>query len=278
MDKKEIINALKEIKTNSPKRNFKQSIELIVNLKGIDLKKTDNQINTFANLHYGWGKKLSVCAFVGPELKSQAKEVCDETITQEDFEKYKDKKLMKKLARTHDLFIAQANIMAKVATSFGRVLGPLGKMPNPKIGGVLPPNGNVKATYERFQKTKKLMSRNFPLVQCSVGLEDQEEAEIIDNITTIYNKILSEVPAGENNIRNVYLKLTMGKPVLVGGSEEAKEEPAKKVKVTEKPKDDESPKEDDTSKEDKNKEEAKEEAPKEEKSESKKEDKKEKSE
>jgi len=232
MEKQEAIKTLKKLKENSPKRNFKQTVELIINLKGVELKKQDNQINIFANLHYSWGKKVSVCAFVGPELQKQSEEVCDEAITVDNFPKYKDKKLLKQLAKKHDFFIAQANIMPQVASNFGRVLGPLGKMPNPKIGCVLPPNGNVKAVYERLQKTKRLMSRDNPVVQCSVGKEDANEEELVDNIVTVYNALVHALPNEKHNIKDAYLKLTMGKAFLIG-EKKKEEEPVKKEKKEE---------------------------------------------
>lgn len=229
MDKKQVSEALEQVKKNSQKRNFKQSIELIINLKGLNLKKQDQQINTFSTLHYNWGKKVSVCAFVGPELKSQAESCCDETVLADNFSKYTDKKLLKKLARKHDFFIAQANIMPKVATTFGKVLGPLGKMPNPKIGAILPPNGNVKAVYDKLQLTKKLMSRANPVIQCSVGTEDMKDEEIIDNALTVYNSLVHELPNEVHNIKNIFMKMTMGKSFMVGSNNE-EEEPKKEVK------------------------------------------------
>ena len=57
-----------------------------------------------------------------------------ETITKEDFPRYKDKKEIKRLVRDYDFFIASAKLMPAVATSFGRVLGPAGKMPSPQLG------------------------------------------------------------------------------------------------------------------------------------------------
>jgi len=227
MEKQEAIKTLKKLKETSPKRNFKQSVELIINLKGVDVKKQDNQINIFANLHYSWGKKVSVCAFVGPELQKQAEEACDEAITADKFPQYKDKKLLKKLAKAHDFFIAQANIMPQVASNFGRVLGPLGKMPNPKIGCVLPPNGNVKVVYERLQKTKRLMSRDNPVVQCSIGKEDATEEELVDNVMTVYNALVHALPNEKHNIKSAYLKLTMGKAFMIG-EKQAEEKPVKK--------------------------------------------------
>jgi large subunit ribosomal protein L1 len=182
---------------------------------------------------YGWGKKVSVCAFVGHELQKQAESICDETILVDNFPKYKDKKL-KKLAKKYDFFIAQANIMPQVATNFGRVLGPLAKMPNPKIGCVLPPNGNVKAVYEKLQKTKKLMSRNNPIIQCSVGKEDMKDEEIIDNVMSVYNTLVHALPNEKHNIKNAYLKMTMSKAFMIGEKQEKKEVKEKEEKEVKK--------------------------------------------
>jgi len=57
-----------------------------------------------------------------------------DTITEEDFVKYKETKDIKKLAKKYDAFIAVAPMMGKVATKFGRVFGPMNRMPSPQAG------------------------------------------------------------------------------------------------------------------------------------------------
>ena len=222
MDKALAAKTLKTVKENSPKRNFRQSIDLIINLTGIDLKKQEQQLNTFITLHNGSGKKVSVCALVGPELEKQAKEVCDEVILAEEFARFKDKKLIKKLATKHDFFVSQANLMPQIATAFGRVLGPRGKMPNPKMGGILPPNANIRQLYEKLGKTVKIATKNEPCIKCMVGKEDSNEEEVIDNILTIYNSVIHLLPNEKHNVKNIMLKLTMGPAFVMG--EEAKEQ------------------------------------------------------
>lgn len=231
MDKKEIISVVKSLKESSKKRNFKQTFDLIANLKNIDLKKTDNQVEFFINLHFSKGKKMSVCALVGPELKPEAEKTCDETISSDAFEKYqKDKKLAKKLADKHDFFIAQANIMPKVAAAFGRVFGPRGKMPNPKAGCVVPPKAVLKPLYDRLQKVLKVSIKTTPLFQCAVGSEDMPDEEIADNIMVVYDQLIHHLPSEKHNIKNIFIKTTMGSPVtldengrLVKKEEEKKE-------------------------------------------------------
>ena len=121
MEKQQVIDTLKKVKQNSNKRNFKQSIELIINLKGLNLKKQDNQLTLYSTFHYSWGKPISVCAFVGPELKAAAESVCNETILADDFPKFKDKKMLKQLARKHDFFIDMGDLEVVQAMAFYRL-------------------------------------------------------------------------------------------------------------------------------------------------------------
>jgi len=274
MDKNNLVKTLKFLKEKAKSRNFKQSIDVIFNFKDLDLKKADNQVDFFVNLHYGRGKKVKVCAFIGPELAAEAKNVCDEAVLVDDFVKYqKDKKLVKKLANECDVFIAQANIMGQVAGAFGRVLGPKGKMPNPKAGCVVPPKATLKPLKERLQKIVKVTAKTSPSFKCGVGTEEMPEEEVADNVLTLYNNLIHHLPKETANIRSILLKLTMGKPIkiddkgniiAVKGEEEPKEE-VKKPKVEVKKKGvKETPKEEEV-KEEKKEEPKAEEKPKEEK-------------
>ena len=216
MNKESILKALEQLKKESKERKFKQSIDLIVALKDLDFKKLDNQVDFFITLHYSTGKKIKVCALVGPELGDEAKKVFDHIILQDDFGKY-DKKKTKKLAKQYDFFVAQANIMARVASTFGRFLGVRGKMPNPKAGCVVPPKGaNLKALYDKLQKTMKISAKKVPLVQLRAGTQDMPVEQVADNIMFIYDQLVHHLPSEKNNIQAVYLKLTMSKPITLG--------------------------------------------------------------
>lgn len=214
MDKKTVLEALRKVREESKKRNFAQTVDLIVNLKDIDLKKTEEQVDFFAVTHHSTGKKKKICALIGPELLDEAKRVCDRAIMAEEFEAFaRDKKLAKKLASEYDFFIAQANIMPKIASAFGKVFGPKGKMPNPKAGCIIPPKAALKPLYDKLQNTLKISAKTAPMIQCLVGKESLRDEEIADNIIDIYNQIESKLPKGKNNIKNMLIKLTMGKPV-----------------------------------------------------------------
>ena len=228
MDKEQIQAALSKSKDISEKRNFKQSFDLIINLKGLDIKKPEHQIDTFVTLPHSRGKKVKVCALVGPELGEQAKGIFDSVIMSDNFEKYKEKKEVKKIANSFDFFIAQANIMPKVATVFGRVLGPRGKMPNPKSGSVVPPNANLKPLYEKLQRTVRATTKSAPLIQCGIGSEDMSNNEVAENALTVYSSLLQVLPNEKHNIRDIYIKLTMGKLIKVGEKLEVTKETNKK--------------------------------------------------
>jgi large subunit ribosomal protein L1 len=215
MDKNKFKKALEEIKKNSPKRKFIQSYDLIFGLQNLDLKKPEQQLDVYVTMQFPRGKKVKICAFVGPELLDEATKVCDLAILVDDFPKYEQKKLAKKLAGSFDFFIAQANIMAKVASSFGRILGPRNKMPNPKAGCVVPPKVQLKPLYDKLQKTVRVSARTALMSQCAVGNEEMKDEEVLDNIMNIYNQVVHTLPGHENNIRAIYLKMTMGKPVRV---------------------------------------------------------------
>jgi len=210
MDKKTILEALKKLRETGKKRNFSQSVDLIVTLKDIDLKKPEEQVDFFATLHHPTGKKRKVCALVGPELMDEAKANCDKAVMVDEFDKYsKDKKLIKKLASEFDFFIAQANIMPKVAAAFGKVLGSRGKMPNPKAGCVVPPKTSLKPLYERLQGTIRVQAKLSPLVQIFAGKESLKDEELADNVLDIYSQLEAKLPRGKNNVKNVFMKFTM---------------------------------------------------------------------
>lgn len=215
MNKNTIIQSLKQVREGSKKRNFNQTFDLIINLKDLNLKNPDEQVDLYLQLPHHVGKTVKVCALVGPELKEEAEANCDKTISTQDFERFTDKKTIKSLAAEYDFFVAQANIMGQIAKTFGRVLGPRGKMPNPKAGCVVPPKFNLKALYEKLQNTSRVSAKSTPLIQVSVGKEDMADEFIAENITTIYNTLIHTLPKEENNISSILLKTTMGKPVRV---------------------------------------------------------------
>ncbi len=213
MNKADVQKALEEIK-KQPKRNFTQSYDLIINLKNVAA--AQGALDFFVTLHHPKGDKIKVAAFVDQQLSEQANKFCDLTIKETEFLNYKDqKKELKKLAEEYDYFIAQSNLMPKIAAVFGRVLGTKGKMPNPKLGCVVPPNANLEPLVKKLITTVRLAAKKGNNLQLMVGKEDQPEEQIIENILTVYQATLKQLPNEMQNIKNITLKLTMGKPVKI---------------------------------------------------------------
>ncbi len=217
MDKNKVLEIIKKIKESSKKRNFVQTYDLIINLKNLDMKKPDNHVDFFLSLPYGVGKKVKVCAFIGPELKDEASKNCDKFILVDDFPKFaNDKKMIKKLAREFDYFIAQANIMPKVATTFGKVLGVRQKMPNPKAGCIVPPKASLKPLIEKLQKLIRISAKKQLIIHLKIGSEKMDDNQVTENVMSVYNTLLSHLPNERNNVRKLFLKLTMSESFEIG--------------------------------------------------------------
>lgn len=198
-----IQEALRQLRKE--KRNFSQSVDLIVNLKKFDPRK--QSINLLLQVPYKI-KDIKIAGFL--EKKS---ELID-TILEKDFVKYKGKKDIKKLAR-YDFLIANAKLMPKIATVFGRVLGPRDKMPNPQTGILTIENENeIKKIIDKLEKSIKIKTKE-PSVKLSVAKEDMKDEEIIENCESIYHSILNALPNKKENIKSVLIKLTMSKPIKV---------------------------------------------------------------
>lgn len=215
MDKSKLIDAIKRARPLEKKRNFEQSIDIIINLKEIDLNKEEGKLDEFVVLPAGRARPAKICALVGPELKLQAEKLCDLTILSDDFPKWEDKRKARNLAREYDFFLAQANIMPVIAKSFGKYLGPIGKMPSPKASHVLPPKANLEPLVKSLKNTIKVAIKKTPVIQFSIGSEKFLDEQLAENFFAAYNKVVSKLPNGEHNISNIIIKTTMGKPVKV---------------------------------------------------------------
>ena len=217
MDHKDALQAITYVTKHSPKRSFNQAVDLIITLKDLDLKKPDQQVDFFMSMPHKRAKAAKVCGLVGPELYDQAKEALDAAISIDEFKTFaKDKRAAKKLGRTYDFFVAQADIMPKVAQTFGKILGPLAKMPNPKAGCVVPPNANLSQLYDKLQYTLHVLVKKQKMFQAGIGREDGDANAIAENAFAVYDQLMHHLPLEKNNIKDVFVKVTMGKAVKLG--------------------------------------------------------------
>lgn len=203
--KQELKKALSELRKGK-ERKFDQTVDLIINLQKFDLKK--NQINLFISVPFRI-KEKKICAF----FETKNKDI--ETITPEQFKRYSDKKALKKLVKNFDFFIAQASLMPKIATVFGRVLGPAGKMPSPQLGILTNINEKeINELREKINNSVKIKIKESS-VKLAVGKQSMKDEEIVENTMIVYNAILKSLLKGKDNIKNIELKFTMTKPYKI---------------------------------------------------------------
>ncbi len=199
-----IQEALAELRKEK-KRKFVQTLDLIVNLKDFDIRK--EALNTFVSVPNAGQKKI------GAFLTKRSKLV--DTITEVDFDKYKELKDMKKLAKKYDYFIAVAPMMSKIATKFGRVFGPMGKMPSPQAG-IIPKDdeASVKMMLDKMKKVIRVKNKEMA-IKLAVGKEDMDDEKLMENINSFMKNLEKVLPRGKENVKEVLIKFTMTKPLRV---------------------------------------------------------------
>jgi large subunit ribosomal protein L1 len=212
LDQKTILNAVKEAKEKSEKRKFDQSIELILNLKDVDMKSSEGKLQEIVELPYSLAKQNKICVIASGELALKARRAnADLVIERAELEGFAGKKReLRKIANDYDFFIAEAPLMPSVGRVLGPVLGPRGKMPMP-----VPPTADIASLIGKHRKTLVVRIRNQPILQCRIGSENMKEEEITENIQAVLRVVEGKLKRGEKNIKLAYIKASMGKPVSI---------------------------------------------------------------
>ena len=203
-----IAEKLKEAHEGSKPRGFAQSWDLIFVLRDIDLKKPENRLKLELFLPEGLGKELKT-AVVADTMGPDAKKHADLVIMKADIPSLaKNKKKLRKLARDYDWWFGEAPLMPIIGKQLGAILGTRGKMPKP-----VPPKINLEGMIKRAKGSIKIRLTNTPVIQVRVGNESMPDENVAKNIEAVQNFVFERLPKGKNNIKNVMVKLTMGKPV-----------------------------------------------------------------
>ena len=211
MNRKKLTEAVNKALEDKGKRKFTQSIELIINTRGVDFTKSENRVNVDVVLPNGKGGKELKAAVIAEEVMGAdaKKGGADLVILPAELPSYAEPKKLKDLAENYFL-LAQPNLMGQVAKSLGQYLGKRGKLPRPIIG-------NVKDMIAKSKNSIRITTKGkyLPVLHAFVGTEKMEAEELIDNAEAIYDAIKAKI-GGEGNVKSVYVKLTMGRPVKVG--------------------------------------------------------------
>jgi large subunit ribosomal protein L1 len=212
LDKKTIVDAVKQAKAQSGGKKFNQTIDLILNIKEVDMKAPEGKIQAVVELPHATVKPNKVLVVASGELAMKARQSdADKVIERGDLEALGGKKKeLRKLANEYDVFISEAPMMAMVGKTLGPVLGPRGKMPIP-----VPPNADIVELLKKHRKTVVVRMRTQPIIQVSVGSEAMSEDDLFDNVQAVLRFLEGKLKRGLKNVKNVYIKTSMGLPVKI---------------------------------------------------------------
>lgn len=212
LDRKTLLDAVREAKKQSGEREFNQTIEFILDIKEIDMKSPEGKIQAVVDLPHATGKQNKICFVASGELALKARQAkADAVLEKSDLEAYAgNKKQLRKLANAYDVFLSEAPLMPLVGKILGPALGPRGKLPVP-----VPPNADIAPLITKHRKTVVVKMRNQPIIQCAVGTADMKEEQIVDNIQAVLRLVEGKLKRGLKNVKLAFVKTSMGKPVEI---------------------------------------------------------------
>jgi len=187
---------------------FKESVDVAVNL-GVDPKKSDQVVRGATVLPNGTGKSVRVAVFAQGENAEKAKEAGADIVGFEDLaESIKGGQL------DFDVLIATPDAMRLIG-QLGKILGPRGLMPNPKVGTVTPDVAgavrNSKAGQVSYRTDKA------GIIHCTIGRADFEIAALRENLKALIADLEKAKPAASKGhfMRKLTVSSTMGPGVVV---------------------------------------------------------------
>ena len=204
----QLTEMVKNAKAATKEKKFKQSLELILNFKDVDVKK-GFAINEVVQLPKT-SSPATVCVMATGDMGQKAKQAnADAVIGTEELDKFAtNKRESRKFINKYDFFLADTQVMPLVGKTLGQLLGPRGKMPTP-----VPFNAPIDAFLQRFRSSIKVRTRASLSLSCKIGDETMDDADLAVNAHAILSAVEKKLPNGEKNMKRIMIKTTMGKPV-----------------------------------------------------------------
>ncbi|MEM9668537.1 MAG: 50S ribosomal protein L1 [Pseudomonadota bacterium] len=206
-----VAEAVSLVKSNA-KAKFDETIEMAINL-GVDPKYADQMVRGVVNLPSGTGKDVRVAVFARDAKADEAKEAGADIVGAED--------LMEQIQggfSDFDRVIATPDMMAVVGR-LGKILGPRGLMPNPKVGTVTPNVGEAvkssKGGAVEFRVEKA------GIVHAGVGKASFSEDALQANVKAFIDALVKAKPSGAKGtyFKKIALSSTMGPGVVIDATE-----------------------------------------------------------
>jgi large subunit ribosomal protein L1 len=203
----EAIALVKQLK----RAKFDESVEVHVRT-GLNVRHADEQLRGTVALPHGLGKEIKVAVFAKGEKAREAEEAGADVVGAED--------LAERIQGGFDDFdvaIATPDLMPIVGR-LGRILGPAGKMPNPKVGTVTNDVGRA-VTESKAGKVEYRTDRH-AIVHLVIGKTDFDERLLLENYAAVIDELIRAKPAAAKGryIRSVTFASTMGPGVKVDPS------------------------------------------------------------
>lgn len=200
----EAINLAKECSYTK----FDESVDLSVNL-GIDPKKSDQMVRGTVVLPHGIGKKVRVLVFAKGEKEKEAQDAGADFVGAED--------LVEKINKgwlDFDKAVATPDVMGLVG-KLGKILGPRGLMPNPKLGTV---TFDIARTVREIKAGRiEYKSEKAGIVHIPIGKVSFDTQKLIDNARAVINSIVKAKPATSKGryLKKLSISSTMGPGIAV---------------------------------------------------------------
>ncbi|MCG3216755.1 MAG: 50S ribosomal protein L1 [Candidatus Heimdallarchaeota archaeon] len=212
MVEKELKEAIKIMKKQSPSRNFVESVDIAINLRDINLQDPAKRFQLDVQLPNSVKKDIKICVLAeGSQLVEAQSAGAARVIDKEELESIsREPKLAKKIAQQYDFFVASAPLMPLIGRNLGKYLGPRGKMPKP-----VPPTAPIEPLLQKYSATVQIRLRQSPVIHARIGTVDMENDALAENALTVVGNVESRLDKGENNIRSIIIKTTMGPPIKV---------------------------------------------------------------
>jgi len=197
---------IKEAKSADKERKFKQSLELIMVFKDIDVKKGFS-LNETVQLPKT-NSPAAVCVMASGDMGLKAKSAkADRVIDNDELNRLAaNKRESRKMINSFDFFLADTKLMPIVGKVLGQILGPRGKMPIP-----VPFNAPIDSFLDRFRSSVRVKVKNSLSMSCKIGDETMEDSDLALNANAVVSAVEKKLPNGDKNIKRIMVKTTMGK-------------------------------------------------------------------